>query len=83
MVKWREGEEEEAEVVAATQKRTMLCKPEEVASLVFTVCSSLSLSFLIHLAAFAGVTKFSRMGDHSPEPVDETMSGNKFHYKNK
>ena len=23
------------------------------------------------------------MGDHSPEPVDETMSGNKFHCKNK
>ena len=21
------------------------------------------------------------MGDHSPEPVDETMSGNKFHCK--
>ena len=23
------------------------------------------------------------MGDHSLEPVDETMSGNKFHCKNK
>ena len=23
------------------------------------------------------------MGDHSPEPVDETMAGNKFHCKNK
>ena len=23
------------------------------------------------------------MGDHSPEPVDETMSGNKFHCKDK
>ena len=23
------------------------------------------------------------MGDHSPEPVDETMSGNTFHCKNK
>ena len=66
-------------MVAATQKRKMLCKPEEV--------MSLSLSFIkIHLTAFAGVTKFSRlvtMGDHSPEPVDETMSGNKFHCKNK
>ena len=38
------------------------------------------------VAAFTGVTNFSRlvtMGDHSPEPVDETMSGNKFHCKNK
>ena len=23
------------------------------------------------------------MGDHSPEPVEETMLGNKFHCKNK
>ena len=41
-------------MVAATQKRKMLCKPEEV--------MSLSLSFIkIHLATFAGVTKFSRL----------------------
>ena len=52
---------------------------------------SLSLFFKIHLAAFAARDQIfkagnyggSYMGDHSPEPVDETMSGNKFHCKNK
>ena len=51
-------------------------KPEEV-------ISGLSQ---IHLAAFADrdqIFKAGNYGDHSPEPVDETMSGNKFHCKNK
>ena len=86
MVKWREGgQQEEAEVVATTQKRKMLCKTRR-GNLVFTVCRSLSLFFKIHLAAFAARDQISRlvtMGDHSPEPVDETLSGNKFHCKNK
>ena len=68
-------------MVAATQKRKMLCKTRR-GNLVFTVCRSLSLSFFkIHLH-LQPETKFSRlvtMGDHSPEPVDETI----FHCKNK
>ena len=47
LIKWSNGEkrqEEEAEVVAATQKRKMLCKTRR-ANLVITVCRSLSLSF--------------------------------------
>ena len=89
LIQWSNGEkrqEEEAEVVAATQKIKMLCKTRR-ANLVITVCRSLSLSSFksiqLHLQP---ETKFSRlvtMGDHSPEPVDETMSGNKFHCKNK
>ena len=70
-------------MVAATQKRKMLCKTRR-GNLVITVCRSLSLFFKIH--HLQPETKFSRlvtMGDHSPEPVDETMSGNKFHCKNK
>ena len=58
-------QEEEAEVVAATQKRKMLCKTRR-GNLVITVCRSLSQ---LHLQP---ETKFSRlvtMGDHSPEPV--------------
>ena len=47
LIKWSNGEqrqEEEAEVVAATQKRKMLCKTRR-ANLVITVCRSLSLFF--------------------------------------
>ena len=46
LIKWSNGEkrqEEEAEVVAATQKRKMLCKTRR-ANLVITVCRSLSQS---------------------------------------
>ena len=72
-------------MVAATQKRKMLCKTRR-GNLVITVCKSLSLFFKIHLAAFAArdqIFKAGNYGDHNPEPVDETMSGNKFHCKNK
>ena len=44
-IKWSDGEkrqEEEAEVVAATQNRKMLCKTRR-GNLVITVCRSLSL----------------------------------------
>ena len=47
LIKWSNGEkrqEEEAEVVAATQKRKMLCKTIR-GNLVITVCRSLSLFF--------------------------------------
>ena len=40
----------------------------------------------VHTGLGQPETKFSRlvtMGNRSPEPVDETMSGNQFHYKNK
>ena len=45
LIKWSNGEkgqEEEAEVVAATQKRKMFCKTRR-ANLIITVCRSLSL----------------------------------------
>ena len=85
LIKWSNGEkrqEEEAEVVAATQKRKMLCKTRR-GNLVITVCRSLS----IHLAAFAARDQIFKDGNYggsySPEPVDDTMPGNKFHCKNK
>ena len=46
----------------------------------------LILFFDIHLAAFAAIDQNSRlvtMGNQSPEPVDETMSGNQFHIRTK
>ena len=82
LIKWSDGEkeqgrqEEEAAVVAATQKRKMLCKTRRGNS-VITVCKSLSLIQKIHLTAFAA--RAGAMGDQSPEPVDETMSSNQFH----
>ena len=72
-------------MVAATQKRKMLCKSRRSNS-VITVCRSLSFKKKIHIDAFAARDQISRlliMGDQSPEPVDETMSGNQFDYRNK
>ena len=69
-------QEEEAEVVVATQKRKMLCKTRR-GNLVIIMRS---------FSHWQPETKFSKlvtMGDHSPETVDETMSGNQFHCKNK
>ena len=63
-------------MVAAMQKRKMLCKTHRSNS-VITVCRSL----LIHLATFAARDQISRlvtMGYQSTEPVDETMSGDQF-----
>ena len=45
-----------------------------------------SLFFKSILAAFAArdqIFKAGNYGDHSPEPVNEAMSGNQFHCKNK
>ena len=63
IIKWSNGEkrqEEEAEVVAATQKRKMLCKTRR-ANLVITVCRSLSQ---IHLAAFAARDQIFNAGNY-------------------
>ena len=66
LIKWSNGEkrqEEEAEVVAATQKIKMLCKTRR-ANLVITVCRSLSLFFKIHLAAFAARDQIFKAGNY-------------------
>ena len=74
----RRGRRRKAELVETTQKRKMLCKTRRD-NLGITGCRSLSLFFK---AAFAARDQFFKAGVHSPEPVDETMSGNKFHCKN-
>ena len=63
LIKWSNGEkrqEEDAEVVAATQKRKMLCKTRR-GNLVITVCRSLSQ---IHLAVFAARNKVFKAGNY-------------------
>ena len=73
-------------MVAATQKRKMLCKPEEVIYSSQYAGLSLSLSFKNPFSCICRgdqIFKAGNYGDHSPEPVNETMSGNKFHCKNK
>ena len=64
LIKWSNGEkrqEEEAEVVAATQKRKCFAKPEEVINLVITVCRFLSQ---IHLVAFAARDQMFKAGSY-------------------
>ena len=64
LIKWSNGEkrqEEEAEVVAATQKRKMLCKTRR-GNLVITVCRSLSQS--IYVAAFAARDQIFKAGNY-------------------
>ena len=63
LIKWSNGEkrqEEEPEVVAATQKRKMLCKTRR-GNLVITVCRSLSQ---IHLAAFSARDQIFKAGNY-------------------
>ena len=50
-------------MVAATQKRKMLCKTRR-GNLVITVCRSLSLFFKIHLAAFAARDQIFKAGNY-------------------
>ena len=60
LIKWSNGQNEEAEVVAATQKRKMLCKTRR-ANLVITVCMSLSQ---IHIAALAARDQIFKAGNY-------------------
>ena len=75
VVRWNE---EEAEVVAATQKRKMLYK-----TIIGNLDAGLSLSFKIHLAVFAAQISRLRLWGIIALPVNDTMSGNQFQCKNK
>ena len=74
LIKWSNGEKRQEEEAA---------KPEEVINSHHSMQVSLSLSFEIHLAPFAARDQIFKAGNYGGSPVDETMSGNKFHCKNK
>ena len=70
------------QLVASTQKRKMLCKTRKRNS--SSQYASLSYFFIYSCSAFGARDQISRLvTNQSPEPVDETMSGNPLiNYKN-